>query len=78
MDAGTHEGSDTRIQPGARIYTSRYLSAIRFMRDLLHQKGYRLNHELCYIEEEEALHNEEAWARRLPDALRFLFQKKRL
>jgi predicted alpha/beta superfamily hydrolase len=73
LDAGTHEGSDTRRSRGSpHKYVSRYLSAIQRMRDLLHQKGYRVGHELCYVEEENALHNEAAWARRLPNALRFL------
>jgi hypothetical protein len=47
------------------------------MRDLLGQKGYRLGHELRYEEEEEASHNEAAWARRLPGALRFLLARYR-
>jgi predicted alpha/beta superfamily hydrolase len=73
LDAGTHEGSDTRADgQGSHRYTSRYLTAVRWTRDLLHQKGYRIGQELRYVEEEEAPHNEAAWARRLPDALRFL------
>jgi predicted alpha/beta superfamily hydrolase len=71
LDAGTHEGSDTRPDR-QHTYTSRYLAAVRSTRDLLDQKGYRLDRELRYVEEERALHNEAAWARRLPDALRFL------
>ena len=73
LDLGTHEGSDTRVVPGAvPTYTSRYLAAAHRMRDLLDRKGYRLGHELQYHEEHEATHNEAAWARRLPGALRFL------
>jgi predicted alpha/beta superfamily hydrolase len=73
LDLGTHEGADTRIVPGAvPTYTSRYLAAAHRMHDLLERKGYRPGHELQYHEEEEATHNEAAWARRLPDALRFL------
>jgi hypothetical protein len=34
-------------------------------------KGY----DVRYVEEEDGAHNEEAWARRLPDALRFLLKK---
>jgi predicted alpha/beta superfamily hydrolase len=72
LDIGTHEGGDTR--PSHRTphkYTSRYLSAARRMRDLLAAKGYAEG-QLRYEEEEEALHNEAAWARRLPTTLRFL------
>jgi len=73
LDIGTHEGSDTR--PSHRPppkYTSRHLSAARRMRDLLIAKGYAEEQLLRYEEEEEALHNEAAWAHRLPAALRFL------
>ncbi|HEU5097965.1 MAG TPA: alpha/beta hydrolase-fold protein [Roseiflexaceae bacterium] len=78
LDLGTHEGSDTRVLPGPPPrYTSRYLSAAHRMRDLLARKGYRLGQELNYHEEEEATHNEAAWARRLPDALRFLLARYR-
>jgi predicted alpha/beta superfamily hydrolase len=76
LDIGTHEGSDTRIVSGAvSTYTSRYLSSAHRMRELLDRKGYRLGHDLQYQEEEEATHNEAAWARRLPGALRFLLAR---
>ena len=42
------------------------------MRDVLTAKGYRLDHDLRYVREEGGEHNEAAWARRLPGALRFL------
>ena len=62
--------------PGAvPTYTSRYLAAAHRMRDLLERKGYRLGDQLRYQEEEEATHNEAAWARRLPGALRFLLAR---
>ena len=78
LDLGTHEGSDTRVVPGAvPAYTSRYLAAAHRMRDLLDGKGYRLGYELQYQEEEEATHNEAAWSRRLPGALRFLLARYR-
>jgi predicted alpha/beta superfamily hydrolase len=78
LDLGTHEGSDTRIIPGAAPrYTSRYLLAAHRMRDLLDRKGYRLGQGLNYHEEEEATHSEAAWASRLPNALRFLLARYR-
>lgn len=40
--------------------------------NLLLQKGYRSGVDLHYVEENQAAHNEAAWARRLPDAMRFL------
>jgi len=73
LDTGTHEGGDTRAsgRPPHR-YTSRHLTAARRMRDLLAAKGYAEGSLLRYEEEEQAVHNEAAWARRLPAALRFL------
>lgn len=73
LDLGTHEGNDTRpaYRPPHK-YTSRYLIAARRMRGMLAAKGYSPGSLLRYEEEEDATHNEAAWARRLPDALRFL------
>jgi len=48
------------------------VSDARRMRTLLCQKGYRLGHDLLYIEERHGRHTESAWAGRLPTALHFL------
>ena len=63
------------FNPG-RVYLdhgSRENSATRMQR-LLMEKGYHLGQELAYVEEEGGEHNEAAWARRLPGALRFLLE----
>jgi predicted alpha/beta superfamily hydrolase len=79
LDLGTHESLDTRVDHEApHKYTSLYLAAARNMRDLLDQKGYRLGQELRYEEAEQAIHNEAAWASRLPGALEFLLARYRL
>jgi predicted alpha/beta superfamily hydrolase len=44
----------------------------RKVRDALLARGYVLDRDLHYVEERNARHNEGAWQRRLPDALRFL------
>lgn len=44
----------------------------RRVRDALLARGFVLDRDLHYVEERNARHNEAAWARRLPDALRFL------
>ena len=73
IDVGTHEGADTRLaRRPPHTYTSRYLTAARRLRDMLLAKGYLVGTYLRYDEEELATHNEAAWARRLPEALRFL------
>lgn len=45
------------------------------MYSLLVEKGFRPDLEVKYVREEGAEHTESAWARRLPDALRFLIPK---
>jgi predicted alpha/beta superfamily hydrolase len=52
---------------------SRENSAER-MAALLREKGYQPGRELLYVVEEGGEHNEAAWARRLPAALRFLLR----
>jgi predicted alpha/beta superfamily hydrolase len=44
----------------------------RKVRDALVARGLVLDRDLHYVEERNARHNEAAWARRLPAALRFL------
>ena len=41
---------------------------------LLRDKGYRPGRDVLYVSEEGGRHDEDAWARRLPDALRFLLR----
>lgn len=50
-------------------------ASVASMFDLLQAKGYRANKNLMYVEDEQGEHNEASWARRLPDALRFLLKK---
>jgi predicted alpha/beta superfamily hydrolase len=45
---------------------------VRRLRDLLLELGFVDGRDLHYVEERHAIHRESAWARRLPDALRFL------
>jgi predicted alpha/beta superfamily hydrolase len=71
LDIGTHEGPRAE-QVSAETYAGRYVLNLRRMRDLLIEKGYRDGQDINYEEEPEAIHNEAAWACRLPRALRFL------
>ena len=78
LDIGTHEGADPRAADRSpHKYVSRYVGAARRMRDMLADKGYTPGLALRYREEEQAVHNEAAWARRLPDALRWLLAAER-
>jgi predicted alpha/beta superfamily hydrolase len=63
-------------QAGDRLYLdngTRENSARRLHEQLLAQ-GYREDKELKYVVEEGGQHTEAAWARRLPEALRFLLR----
>jgi predicted alpha/beta superfamily hydrolase len=50
-------------------------SSARKMNAILTEKGYAANRDLLYVIEQEGEHHEPAWARRLPDALRFLLRR---
>lgn len=65
--------------PRARIHVdmghnewSGMVDDARRLRDALVAAGWREGHDLEYVEDVAAGHNESAWAARLPDALRFL------
>jgi predicted alpha/beta superfamily hydrolase len=49
----------------------------RRMRDVLLAKGWVEGKDLNYVEDRYAHHHEDAWSRRLPDALRFLLADER-
>lgn len=70
MDVGTRELGG--YGDGARSRSRRYYASVRRMKRLLVHKGYRLQRDLLVIEDKWAGHNEDAWASRLPVALRFL------
>jgi hypothetical protein len=61
---GTHEW------PGA-------VEDLRQLRDVLISCGWQEGRDLSYVEERNAWHRESAWARRLPDALRFVLREPR-
>lgn len=56
------------LDNGTRENSARRMSA------LLIGKGYERDRDVKYVVEEGAEHNEQAWARRLPEALRFLLR----
>jgi predicted alpha/beta superfamily hydrolase len=73
LDVGSEEGParplfDRLFRRRSRPYPRR----VRELADLLLDKGYVAGSSLLYREEPGGRHEEAAWARRLPDALRFL------
>jgi predicted alpha/beta superfamily hydrolase len=63
LDVGTREGEapETCVRDA------------RDVRDTLLAKGWQVDFDLKFVEDEGGEHNEQAWGRRVPDALRFLF-----
>jgi predicted alpha/beta superfamily hydrolase len=74
LDAGTRElGEDLHNGLPHRATSSRqYYASVRRMKRILIRKGFRPTVDLLHVEEKWAGHGESSWARRLPDALRFL------
>ncbi|HEX5588735.1 MAG TPA: hypothetical protein VFX65_00405, partial [Candidatus Limnocylindrales bacterium] len=73
LDAGGREGSDARTEALARRWSAAFTRDARRLRDELLHAGLHEGVDLRFVEVPEAIHHESEWARRLPDALRFLF-----
>lgn len=71
LDAGTRELGGSSINLVKRVQSRNYYAGVRRMKRILVNKGYRPVRDIMHIEEQWANHNEAAWARRLPEALRF-------
>jgi predicted alpha/beta superfamily hydrolase len=72
LDAGTRELSSRSDHLLFHVRSRRYYGSVRRMYRRLVQKGYRPIHQVRYVEEKLAHHEEAAWSRRLPGAFRFL------
>lgn len=73
VDVGTAEGSPRARDPLAlRGQEHAYLMSVRQVVETLSHKGYVRDADLRYVEDTGAVHNEQAWANRFPEALRFL------
>lgn len=78
LDAGTRElGDGQGLWNASRDRSRRYYASVRRMQRLLVKKGYQIRRDLLYVEEKWARHEEGAWARRLPKAIRFLLKPGR-
>lgn len=73
LDVGGQEGSFAPDPHTARRWSAGFLVDARRTRDALVGLGLREPDRFCYVEDPRAIHQESAWAARLPDALRFLF-----
>jgi predicted alpha/beta superfamily hydrolase len=74
LDVGTREGRTWPARGGVLAMLRRwpYPTRVRELRRTLERLGYRPGVDLEYLEEVGGQHQESAWARRLPGALRFL------
>jgi len=73
VDVGTQEGPTlANWNYQGRDLHAMYRDGVRALRNALISKGYVLGDSLLYVEAEGDAHNEAAWARRLPNALRYL------
>jgi predicted alpha/beta superfamily hydrolase len=75
LDMGGLEGARGLMRRAAD-WPSQAISRCRRLARLLERKGYRHGEDLMYLEEAGAAHDEGAWARRLPTALRFLLAEE--
>jgi predicted alpha/beta superfamily hydrolase len=75
LDTGTHEMTSWANRIHFDAPHRRYHATAQAVRDLLRDKGYRLDQDLRFVEDRDGTHHESAWARRLPDALRFLLKR---
>lgn len=74
LDAGTEEGpKPPRTLKQRRV--GRCARHVELMATILMKKGYQFGSDLWVVEEQGGIHHESAWARRLPDALRFLLPR---
>ncbi|MCI0577414.1 MAG: alpha/beta hydrolase [Chloroflexi bacterium] len=73
LDVGTREhgdGGPFKLPTRSR----RYYASVRRLQRLLVAKGYQPRRTLLYVEEKWGRHEEMAWRRRLPKAIRFLLK----
>lgn len=69
LDVGTAE-------MGASRGSSYFRHNAQEVCEILAEMGYQRGVDLLFVEDHNAPHSETAWARRLPDALRFLFGQR--
>lgn len=73
LDVGGLEGSYAGSDPVARRWSAAYPRDVLRIRAALVTAGLREPIDMRLVEDPDGHHHESAWARRLPDALRFLF-----
>lgn len=76
VDVGTNEGDNIgATEEDQQVVSQWYLSSVERLHTLLRGKGYLDDHNLKLIFDHGAIHHETAWARRFPDAVRFMLNR---
>jgi predicted alpha/beta superfamily hydrolase len=71
LDVGTREHNSNGKWLPAIVRSRRYYASVRRLHRTLVRRGYKPRSDILYVEEKWAHHEEVAWARRLPQAIRF-------
>ncbi len=72
LDVGGREASMQPLDRLQRTGSKAFVRGVERARDALIEAGFRDSVDVHYVLEPGAIHHESAWARRLPEALRFL------
>lgn len=72
LDVGTAEGSQKKPRWSKHTYAEMFTESVKSLKEALVNNGYREGYALEFVLDEGGIHNESAWARRLPNAMRFL------
>lgn len=75
LDAGALEGPRPRFGRWLLGVQRPYLRLVRRLEAELRGLGYQPGRDLSYVEDEVGRHDERAWSRRFPGAVRFLFSR---
>ena len=75
LDVGGREGDVLPDPAAATALSAGFLDCLDRLHRLLVTVGYRDGHDLLVVTDEQATHEEPAWASRLPGALRFLLPR---
>jgi predicted alpha/beta superfamily hydrolase len=73
LDTGGHEANDAPSPGLERRWSAAMVREAGQLRDALVASGLREGDTLRFVVDRDAIHREVHWARRLPDALRFLY-----
>ena len=74
LDVGTAEGSQKKPRWSKQTYAEMFTDSVTTLAQTLLYNGFREEDTLKFVLDEGGTHSESAWARRLPNALRFLLR----